>query len=115
MISFKLSSLFAIFDPVTHYLLVRDMSCLCLFCFNFPSLLVLSRNVTVKTELGWITGNLVKSKHGGDTICKFLGIRYDVTPVRILRFSPASTYTRPNSYKCDATKYGDVCYQQNAL
>ena len=72
-----------------------------------------------------MTGNIVKinEKNGksaddsASTIYEFLGIRYGVPPVGDLRFSPSSIYTypSPNSAKYDATKYGDACYQQNAL
>ena len=91
----------------------------CIFC------LFAKEQITTKTELGWIIGNIIETSSGtGDSpsqIYEFLGIRYGVPPVGDLRFRPSSV----NSYSFsdhdssasqvyDATNYGPACYQQYA-
>eukprot|EP01084_Bolivina_argentea_P301872 520923_1 len=76
-------------------------------------LLVRSDNITISTQLGYITGNV--SHEWSVPIYSFYGIRYAPPPLGDLRFRPSKVQTTPWNDIYDATQYKPQCIQPKSL
>eukprot|EP01084_Bolivina_argentea_P008060 15077_1 len=66
--------------------------------------------ITIRTDLGEITGNVKTTAHAPTKVYEFLGIQYGNSPVGSLRFRPSTLNTSWNT-SYDATTYGPMCIQ----